>query len=73
MRKQTLYNRLYLSIYLYLVKSGLNNLTTPSIFSLKKTFSLELLVAGRKGQLGTWDGHVHTNVFKTDNHQGPTL
>ena len=37
LRKQTFYNRLYLRIYLYLVKSGLSNLTTPSNFSLMKT------------------------------------
>ena len=25
-----------------------------------------------EGQLGVWDGHVHTAVFKMDNLQGPT-
>ena len=26
-----------------------------------------------KGQLGVWDGHVHTAIFKMDNLQGPTV
>ena len=26
-----------------------------------------------EGQLGVWDGHVHTAIFKMDNLQGPTV
>ena len=31
------------------------------------------MVAGGKGQLRTWEGHVHTAMFKMDNQQGPTV
>ena len=31
------------------------------------------MVARGKGQLGSWEGHVHIAVFKMDNQQGPTV
>ena len=36
----------------------------------------ELMATGEKGQgegQRVWDGRLHTAVFKTDNHQGPTV
>ena len=28
---------------------------------------------GGRGSLGVWDWHVHTAIFKMDNHQGLTV
>ena len=33
----------------------------------------ELMVVGVGGQLGVWNGQVHTAIFKMDNQQGPTI
>ena len=38
---------------------------------------LELTFTGReragKDSCGVWDGHVHTDIIKMDNQQGPTV
>ena len=43
-------------------------------------FENELMVAGQQGgslrgrvSQGVWDEHVHTDIYKIDNQQGPTV
>ena len=47
----------------------------PNLQNRKRLSDLEnkLTVAGAKGIIRGWDGHVHTAVFNIDNQQRPAV
>ena len=38
-----------------------------------QTQKMNILLPGGKGQLGVWEGYVHTAIFKMVNQQEPIL